>query len=152
VTFLQPSNGRAVTPTRVVLDANVLISAFLYGGRLARLADLIEAGTLRPCFTTSTFREIETVFQYPKFAHALTEHSRSAEDIVAAISATAVIVPDPPEIPRLLRDFPDNFLLACAVATAARTIVSGDKQVQALHSFEGIPILSPSAFLKQLGL
>ena len=52
---------------RVVLDTNVLISAFLFGGRLGRIVKLIEQGQIVPCFIISTFEELRKVLAYEKF-------------------------------------------------------------------------------------
>ena len=48
-----------------------------------------------------------------------------------------------------LRDPKDIHVLACALAVRAETIVSGDADLHALGTFRGIPILSPSDFLKR---
>jgi len=46
------------------------------------------------------------------------------------------------------RDYKDNMFLSLAVSAQANCIVSGDKDLLALHPFNGIPILTPADFLK----
>jgi len=43
-----------------------------------------------------------------------------------------------------------NMVLEAAVAGQVDFIVSGDKDLLTLSPFEGIPILSPAAFLRRL--
>ena len=53
---------------RVVLDTNVLVSALLFKGRLARLVELWQKGAIVPVISKETFDELRTVLCYPKFA------------------------------------------------------------------------------------
>lgn len=46
------------------------------------------------------------------------------------------------------RDPKDEIFLEVAVAGDAALLVSGDRDLLALHPFEGIPILAPAAFLQ----
>lgn len=42
----------------------------------------------------------------------------------------------------------DNLILACAVEGEAEFIVSGDRHLRDLRSFQGIRIVNPTTFLK----
>ena|SRR5579859_1902515 len=48
---------------------------------------------------------------------------------------------------KVLADEPDNRVLECAVAGSADAIVTGDKALLALKSFQGIRIISLQAYL-----
>lgn len=50
----------------------------------------------------------------------------------------------------LLRDEPDNRVLECAIAGQADLIVTGDREVLRLGTFEGVEIVSLRAFLTRL--
>ncbi|NUN98783.1 MAG: PIN domain-containing protein [Candidatus Omnitrophica bacterium] len=52
--------------------------------------------------------------------------------------------------PTVLADPDDDMILATALAAKADVIVSGDRHLLDLHSFEGIPILSPRTFLDRI--
>jgi predicted nucleic acid-binding protein len=54
----------------------------------------------------------------------------------------------PPE----LRDPDDVHVLACAVSVKAHNIVTGNKDLLALGSFESIPIIDAVEALNKLGL
>jgi predicted nucleic acid-binding protein len=43
----------------------------------------------------------------------------------------------------------DDKFLACAVASGARTIVSGDKHLLSVSGYRGIEVLRPRAFLER---
>ncbi len=54
---------------RVVLDTNVVVSAFLSpSGKPAALMELALSGGLTPCFNTAILTEYEQVLRRPKFA------------------------------------------------------------------------------------
>jgi uncharacterized protein len=46
------------------------------------------------------------------------------------------------------RDSKDNHILDLAVQGSARYIITGDADLLALHPFQGVLILSPTAFLE----
>jgi predicted nucleic acid-binding protein len=46
----------------------------------------------------------------------------------------------------------DNRILECAVEGNADVIVSGDRALLRLNSYQGIPIVRPVDFLRTLGL
>jgi predicted nucleic acid-binding protein len=50
----------------------------------------------------------------------------------------------------VLADEPDNRVLEAAAAGRADLIVTGDKAMQELGSFQGIPIVSAAQFVAQL--
>ena len=54
--------------------------------------------------------------------------------------------------PAGLRDPDDVHVLACAVSAKADAIVTGDKDLLTLKSFEGIPIIDAAEALKRLDL
>ena len=63
-----------------------------------------------------------------------------------------VIVVEPTERIDVIRTDPaDNRFLECAIAASADRIVSGDRDLLVLKVFRGIPIVTPTAFLKQPG-
>jgi predicted nucleic acid-binding protein len=54
------------------------------------------------------------------------------------------------ELARVLADEPDNRVLEAAAAGRADLIVTGDKAMQELGSFRGIPIVSAAQFVTRL--
>src|SRR5512135_1752012 len=86
--------------------------------------------------------ELRETLQHPRFADRLARCGESAESLTerfraACHEAVPVRIVPPPA----LRDPDDVHILACAVGAGADPIVTGDSDLPALGSFEGIPIL-----------
>lgn len=57
-------------------------------------------------------------------------------------------IASPADVPEdAVRDPEDRMILACAVGGKADLIVSGDKDLVVLKAYQGISIVTPSAFL-----
>lgn len=132
---------------RVVLDTNVLVSALLFRGRLGSISDAIQDGSFTPCFTASTFRELEHVLQYPRFEKQFKKEGIQIADVIRVVAAHSLIFPDPDVVPRIVKDIPDNFVLATAMIANARYIVTGDMGLLRLKEYNGIPIVAPAQYL-----
>ena len=143
-----PLNGQEKKSIKVVLDTNVLISVLVFGGQLRPIFDLIKTQKMTPCFTKITFLEFQTVLQYPKFKPKFAKLNLSGEEITQAIAEKSIIAPDSPTYLNIISYLPDNYLLSCSIATNASFIVSGDKHLLKLKTFQQIPILSPNQFLQ----
>jgi putative PIN family toxin of toxin-antitoxin system len=133
---------------RVVLDTNVLVSALLFRGRLARLVTLWQAGTIVPVLTRETFAELRTVLSYPKFA--LTE-AESDSLIQNEILPWFEVVEIAGPVPAICRDPDDDIFLAVAAAATADWLVTGDADLLALGSYQRTRIATPQEFLSQIG-
>jgi uncharacterized protein len=135
---------------RVVLDTNVLVSAFLFEQRLGNITKLIEQGIIVPCFIVSTLDELKRVLGYKKFESIIENANTSIEEILASLETKSEILADPKIIPDILpdKDF-DNYILAAAQAAGAEYLVTGDKLILSLKTFKNIPIIHPQNFLKK---
>lgn len=140
--------GHEKKSIRVVLDTNALISAYLFRQRLGTIARLIQEDYIVPCFVVSTFAELETVMKYPKFIKTFRRNQTTPEHILAKIANKSIILPDPQEIPNFPLGLFDNYVLASAAVNNADYLVTGDKGLLGLKTFENIPIVSPQQFLK----
>jgi uncharacterized protein len=137
---------------RVVLDTNVLISALLTpGSPPAKILELALEGRLRIIISPAIIREIGLVLQYPKLKKTLQKHGLSSlevEEAIFKILRVATITPGRLMVQGISRDPADDAILSCAAAGRADFLVSGDKDLTALDSYEGIRILEPAAFLR----
>ena len=129
---------------RVVLDTNVLISAFLFTGELSKMVDLWQRGEVVPLISRETFDELRAVFGYPKF-------SLTPEEIQSIIENEILpyfeVVEVKEKVRGVCRDPEDDKFLACALSGAAHLILSGDKDLAALKRFKNIKIMKASEFL-----
>ena len=126
---------------RVVLDTNVLISAFLspLGKPFACLSWVLDNATL--IVSRELLEELESRLARPKFARYLDESRRRA--VVADLALNAVQVGLSGTV-KVCRDPDDNKLLEIAAAGRA------DCLALVLGAFQDIPILTPASFLDVL--
>jgi putative PIN family toxin of toxin-antitoxin system len=127
---------------RIALDTNVIISAVVFGGLPRQVLDLAALGMCSFYFSPAIQAEVERILG-EKFGW-------SAEEIEAATRTvwsfgTRV---DPQVSLAVVTDDPDDDrILECAVAAHADAIVSGDRHLLRLGSFESILIQSSRQFL-----
>ena len=96
--------------------------------------------------------ELLETLQQPKFAQRLAQRGETSEGIVSRFRAAChEAIPAHIVAPAELRDPDDIHVLACAVAARADMIVTGDKDLLSLGSFQGIPILRAANALRRLG-
>jgi len=134
---------------RVVLDTNVVASALLWGGTPERLIELAGKGSLE-CFTSEALlAELTGILGRAKFAAKLRQKNLSAAEIVARYREIAETVEAAPIEEAALRDPDDAAVLACALTVRAEAIISGDDDLHAFGSYQGIPVLSPADCLRR---
>jgi uncharacterized protein len=134
---------------RVLLDANVLISALLSrAGTPARILQLWLDGTFELVVCPALLAEVERALSRPKLRERV--DPADAERFITLVSELAESVPDPdPEAPPPVRsaDAGDDYLLALA-AREQVVLVSGDDDLLALR--DRAPVFSPRDFLDRL--
>lgn len=129
---------------RVVLDTNVVASALLWGGTPERLIEAAGEGTLELFTSQALLAELAGILGRTKFAAKLSHKNLSTTDLIARYLELAETVDAVPIEEARLRDPDDASVLACALAAGAEAIVSGDDDLRALRTYQGIPILSPA--------
>lgn len=138
---------------KLVVDTNTIISGSLWQGPPARLVSAALRGKAQMFLSLAMLLELRETLQRSKFAQRLAGQSETAETLAGRFRAAcheavpARIIP-----PAELRDPDDVRVLACAVGAAADALVTGDKDLLSLKSFEGIPIIEAAEALKRLRL
>jgi uncharacterized protein len=130
---------------RIVADTNTLVSGFGWGGPPGQVVDTVLSGQVTLVTSPALLGELARVLAYPKLTAVFDDPAA----LVAAVAEAADTV-DPAEHVRVLADEPDNRVLEAAAAGRADLIVTGDKAMQELGSFQGIPIVSAAQFVAQL--
>lgn len=132
--------------TKVVIDTNVMISAFGWHGKPEDIIKLATTDRIKNFISLEMLAELRKVVAYPKLNFSETLQAEvietvfSASSIVSVNESINVIVDDPP----------DNRVLECALSANVDFIISGDKHLLNLKAFQGIEILSPEDFLAGL--
>ncbi|MEI8122966.1 MAG: putative toxin-antitoxin system toxin component, PIN family [bacterium] len=125
---------------KIVLDTNVLIAAFIAHGSCN---ELIEHCAVHHDITLSKpmLDEFSDVL-VRKFGYNVAEAKAAA----TLIQSRAFMV-KPVRLPgAVCRDPDDDVVLATALAGCAQVIVTGDKDLTVLKSYEGIKIIRPADF------
>lgn len=135
-----------MTSPRIVMDTNVIISGFLFGGNPTRVLDLVVEGAARGFTSLPILDEVRGVLLRPKFG-------LSAEQALAFVDEFHHVsrVVDPGKEVRVIAVDPaDNRVLECAEAAHAEVIVSGDAHLLDLKQWGGIRIVSPTDFVREM--
>jgi putative PIN family toxin of toxin-antitoxin system len=130
---------------RVVADTNVYISALMFGGLPGSFLDLALLRSFLLITSVPLLKELDEKLRV-KF-------KVSAEDaaIIRARLEDVALVARPRKTLNVIKDDPDdNRVLECAVAGKADYIVSGDRHLLTLSSYEGIPIMKVRQFLSAI--
>ena len=134
---------------RVVLDTNVVVSAFLSpNGVPAKLFDLWRLQAFEVVVSEVILTEYSRALLYD---HVAARHRLSGEELAEVVDGfrqSGILVAPRDTLNVIDEDPADNRVLECAVAGGAEFIVSGDRRhLLRLQDFQGIQILSPAAFL-----
>jgi uncharacterized protein len=128
---------------RIVFDTNVYISAFAAPGSRSSLAlQLAARGVFELVVSPAILGELRRKLSGPKFGISKQELDDADRDI----GEIATVVEPELEL-SVLDDEPDNRILECAVASGASAIVTGDKELLALGSYEGVGIVTVAELL-----
>ena len=131
---------------RIVLDANVLVSAMISPrGAPARVVALWEEGAIEVAMSPVTWEELRRVVAYPRLQRFL--EGELVERLLRNLEAQVVWVEPRVTITQIDRDPSDNRYLECAVAASASFLITGDEHLLALGSYAGIQILAPAGFV-----
>jgi putative PIN family toxin of toxin-antitoxin system len=130
---------------RLVLDTNVAVAGLLWHGAPRRLIDAaIDDESVTLYSSSVLIGELANTLAYAKFAKRIAQFETNSAALVAQYEALVTLV-SPTHTPRVVADDPDDdHVIACAVAANAKSIVSGDKHLLSIKSYQNIAILSPA--------
>lgn len=135
---------------RAVIDTSILIRALIKPrGTVGPILHALRDAEYQLVYSDPLLAELVDVLARPRLAK---KYGVTTED-VATVLSLILLRGEPVLSARRIdacRDPKDNMVLEAAVAGQVDFIVSGDKDLLTLSPFEGIPILSPAAFLRRL--
>ena len=135
---------------RVVLDSVVVVSSFLTTGLTAELLLLCEEKV--DIYTAEKIlQEIRHVLlAKPHIRNRYDYTSQEVDVLVAYLQEISIIVEHLPEIRVIARDPKDDMIIACAVAASADYIISRDRHLLDLGSYQDMQIVTPENFIQIL--
>jgi uncharacterized protein len=125
---------------RIVLDTNTALSGLLWSGAPSRLIDRALDNTITLISSVALLAELDGVIRRPKFASQLATRGLEAETFITGYAALVTLVLPAKIEPVILRDPDDDLVLATALSGEARLIISGDKDLLDLGTWQGINI------------
>lgn len=135
---------------RVVLDTSTIISALFWGGSPLQAYEAAIQGRYILLTSPVLLDELSNVLHRPKFAPALAAIRKDADEIIAEHHEIVELV-TAADIPAdAIRDPKDRTVLGCAVGGRADYIVTGDKDLLVLTSYQPILIMNTTEFLQRL--
>ena len=135
---------------RLVVDTNVLVSAFLWQGTPGRLIELAGEKEIQLFTSGALIDELSKVLRRKKLAKPVQATGLSPEQIIGNYLRLAELVTTRQLAQRVSRDVDDDTVLACALTANADLIVSGDDDLLELKTYQGIPIVSAAEALTHL--
>lgn len=139
------------TAARIVLDTNVIVSAFLSRNAPYRLLEALrESPSWHLVSSLSLLEELADVLTRPDCSRRLALLNRSAGNLIDDYLQIVDLVEPAQITPVVLADPDDDQVLACALAAQAELIVSGDADLLNLKSYQRIPIVDPGEALKRI--
>lgn len=137
---------------RAVLDANVVVSGLIRPegppGRI--LVRLLRDRAFELVASPAILDELRRTLRYPKIRKYLRLPEGEIDLWVDALGAISVVVSGEVSRPLVAADPDDDMYLAAAAEGLASYIVSGDRHLLEIGEYDGIPILTPRAFLTLL--
>ena len=133
---------------RLVLDTNIIISSFFWGGNPRKLMTRIIEGKDTLYVSNEILHEVFSVMARPKFNvnhRQIIHFLDSIEEISYRVTSLGLIQ-------GICRDSDDDKVLECAVLGNVDFIISGDNDLLSLREFQGIPILTASEYIEKLSI
>lgn len=131
-------------PLKVILDTNVLISSILFGGKPRKIIKLVQEGRITPIISPVLLAELTEVlvkkFQFAPGKLLLVDDL--IKENFASVNPSITI--------SIISDKDDNRVLEAAVEGGCNYIISGDRDLLKLKTFQNVKIVTPDTFLSDV--
>ena len=131
---------------KVVVDANIFVSAFYWGGVPQLILDRIIKGIDELYITNEILNEIAGVMSRPKFKtgpDTIDRYIRTIEKTGKKIFITG-------EVTGVCRDKDDDDKIECGIKSMADFIITGDEDLLVLRNYKNVKIISPREYLETM--
>lgn len=135
---------------RITVDTNVLVSATFWCGASDEVISRVEEKEMQLILSEEIIKEYVDVLDYKEIKDKIRDKKLEIIRTIKKITSVSTIVAPKQRLNIVKEDHDDDKVLECAKEGNADYIISNDKHILKLKSFEGIPILTPADFLKKL--
>lgn len=132
---------------KVVVDTNIVVSAFGWDAKPEEILKMIEGGKLINYVSIGMLEELRRVVSYPKLKIPRNEQS----EIIEYVFENSEIITPSKRVEIIKEDPSDNEILSCAIEASVDYIITGDRHLLKLKKLKDILILTPDEFLRQWG-
>ena len=133
---------------RIVIDTNIWVSGLLWKGDAWRLLNLAEQGNVDICIAYPMLLELEEVLAYERFQPRLSTLQQTPAQLAAyALSLATAFDVSRTGSPIVTADPDDDIFLLCAVEARAIYVVTNDRHLLALKSYQEVEIILIEEFL-----
>ena len=134
---------------KITADTNTLISATFWHGASDRIISKVEAKEIHLILSEEIIKEYAEVLDYEEIKDKIRDKNLAMKHSVNKIISISTII-EPKTRLNVIKDDPDdNKILECAIAGKVDCIVSNDRHLLKLKTFQNIPILTPDDFVEK---
>lgn len=133
---------------KVVVDANVWVSALLWGGKPAAIIKAAEESKVGIIVSEAIIGEISQVLTYPKLTKVYQAENLHHEELIEAVLRVVKFVEVTKKVNVVIEHPADDKFIECALAARADYIVSGDKHLLKIESYKSTRIVTVNEFLQ----
>lgn len=105
-----------------------------------------EGGSIVPVMSPTMIEEVHNALSRTKFTGRIAALKTSVGELMESLLSIAEVIQEPRAERVIPEDPDDDKILACAISSHARWIVSGDHHLLAMKQYKGILILTPKQF------
>ena len=129
---------------KLVLDANIFISAFYWGGNPQKIIDRTIEGMDELFISDEILNEIAAVMARPKFKSS----PETIEKYIQAIEKIGKKIVISGTIRGICRDKDDDDKIECGILGNADYIITGDDDLLALKEYQYVKIITAKEYLQ----
>jgi putative PIN family toxin of toxin-antitoxin system len=138
---------------RAVLDTNIIVSAMLMPlGIPARILAAAYASVFRCLSSEAIAAEVSRTLERSRVQRKYHLDPADVARLRGFLRSDLVLTPLTVSVSGVASHPEDDLILATAVSARADYLVTGDRQLLALQSFQGVQIVSPREFLAVLNV
>ena len=129
---------------KLVLDTNIYISAFYWGGNALKIIDRISEGIDKLYISNNILNEVADVMARPKFKSTpeiIDRYIRAIEDMGKKVFPSG-------SIKGICRDKNDDDKIETGIISMADFIITGDEDLLILKNYEQLKIVTPKEYLE----